>query len=1109
MSRHNVPMITVVAKLHPFKAEKTERQMPQGLSIRQTIAELDSHYREHYIEINGRECNQYDAIPQPDDHVVIMARLTGGDDGEIENDTEEAAKRGGVGGIALGIALIAAGIGLSFIPFVGPALITAGAGMIVGGIALMMAADDIGDMAASLSGAKPSNQGQPPSVKPGYGITGQQNDIRPWGITPIILGKHLIVPPLAGKPYTSTDGEHQYLHQMFLVGQSGLNISEMKIGDTAISNFDDVETETIQDGSYSAHYPYVIDETTIGKQLEPFVAKTYTTAAGAIEIEVEIAYLRGIYKYENGKVKDTHTEYKVEYREVGAGSWTTLADRDFREELQRPVRYTHTVSVSRGQYEVRVERLNDPGDNFQGAKTPHWTVMRTKRGDEAGDPIRPINSDISDQFTYIALKAKATNQFNGQIKKFNCIAEAVIPDWTGAVWSDAATTNPASVALYLLRSSVVNPDPIPDSQIDFDSFQALHEWADSDNAHDFSAVITEQDRCVDLIRMVLNTCRSHLNITDGKYAIIQDVEKPNPVQMFTTRNSWNFSSVKGFSDVPHAVKVSFVNAATGYQADTRTVYDDGYDESTATDIQKVDMLGLTDADQAWKEGRYTLAAAKLRPEVFTIETDLDHIICNRGDKIAVQNDVPLVGISSGVVTEVLTNVGGDIIGIKSDEFFLMESGKTYGIRIINASAEFIQRELTAAVGEYNQLDFVSPTSETIEVGDKFAFGESGTETGEYIVTGIQPKDDLKATIKMVEYAPDVFTADSGAIPDYEPNMTIPGDFFAPADATPVYNQAETIASLESQVVNNNGQKPSFVELFESPVTGNEPTTTPDVPVVSLEPLYRGMKIEWTGQHNLVNGLRHEIQVSDDDATWYAVSIDGTDWKTGSAGGYTEVPAAVTRYIHADVPFIINTDAEGNDYPVGRELYYRVRRRTNTDDTSAWSASISATTLTVKNGTVALNAIKANNIETNVLNALIAQINNFIEITDGGGWDGYNADRTRRITLTSNKILMQIYDGITETWDTVGQIGGAQGATLSGYFRSLDTFAVGSVLDGDDDTTPFAHYTVDEQGTYGGEEFETWLHTDTTTADFGADYDMTDVEAAGDEMSADYRRASAA
>ena len=75
------------------------------------------------------------------------------------------------------------------------------------------------------------------------GIRGSQNRADPYGAIPLVLGRHLVVPLLGAEHYTERDGDDQYLRSLFVVGYGPLEIREIKIGDTPIGDFDDVDVE--------------------------------------------------------------------------------------------------------------------------------------------------------------------------------------------------------------------------------------------------------------------------------------------------------------------------------------------------------------------------------------------------------------------------------------------------------------------------------------------------------------------------------------------------------------------------------------------------------------------------------------------------------------------------------------------------------------------------------------------------------------------------------------------------------------------------------------------------------------------------------------------------
>jgi hypothetical protein len=198
--------------------------------------------------------------------------------------------------------------------------------------------------------------------------------------------------------------------------------------------------------------------------------------------------------------------------------------------------------------------------------------------------------------------------------------------------------------------------------------------------------------------------------------------------------------------------------------------------------------------------------------------------------------------------------------------------------------------------------------------------------------------------------------------------------------------------------------PTYVELQEGYTSGNG-TKTPTVPTISTCKAVgtKAILIEWDRQLNLTNLDHYEIQVSDDNSTWYSLQFDGSDWK-GTVDEDTDTD--VERLIHTNIPH--TGDA---DNPSGRTLYYRVRRVTKAAAASSWSTSASATTNTVGAGDLAGNSVYANNIIANVLEALFAKIAYALTIGFGGTGDKDNPDTgDRRVYIDDDELAIQKYDG---------------------------------------------------------------------------------------------------
>lgn len=189
-------------------------------------------------------------------------------------------------------------------------------------------------------------------------------------------------------------------------------------------------------------------------------------------------------------------------------------------------------------------------------------------------------------------------------------------------------------------------------------------------------------------------------------------------------------------------------------------------------------------------------------------------------------------------------------------------------------------------------------------------------------------------------------------------------------------------------------------------SGTNGTTTPTVPTVTAHGLYKAIVVLWDRQTYLTNFARYEVQVSDDGGTtWYSLDFGGAG--VGTATADTDCP--VERLTHTRIPF---GGTEGA--PTGTTYHYRVRRVTRAEAASSWSTPVSATTLTIDTGDLAENSITANKVSAGVINALIAEIQSYLTISDTLGWlaGQYTTpvSGNQRAYLDKNEIRLQIHNG---------------------------------------------------------------------------------------------------
>lgn len=167
---------------------------------------------------------------------------------------------GAVAAIALAIVapyaapLIGAAFGVT--SAIGISLITAG--IIIGGNLLIN---------ALLPPSVPGGQAQETfNSSPTYSLSAQGNQARLLQPIPRLYGRHILYPDFASQPYSSFEGNDQFLYQLFSLGVGTYNVEELRIEDTKMwdsvngfsSSFSDVELEVVEPGQTMTLFPAAV-----------------------------------------------------------------------------------------------------------------------------------------------------------------------------------------------------------------------------------------------------------------------------------------------------------------------------------------------------------------------------------------------------------------------------------------------------------------------------------------------------------------------------------------------------------------------------------------------------------------------------------------------------------------------------------------------------------------------------------------------------------------------------------------------------------------------------------------------------------------------------------
>lgn len=531
------------------------------------------------------------------------------------------------------------------------------------------------------------------------------------------------------------------------------------------------------------------------------------------------------------------------------------------------------------QYEVRVRTTHDPETDpiiQLYLSTVYWTVLRTF---QATPPTTQAG------LCKVAMRIKATGQLNGTVEEFNAIATSILPDWDPDLqqWTDQPTSNPASIYRDVLQGTA-NRRPKTDAQLDMAQIQAFHE-KNTAEGFKFNAVIDFRTTVKQLRQDVLAAGRATFHLRDMLYSVLFETIQPVGVAGITPRNSSGFTWHKRFLEIPHALRIRYVDEDSDYKQNERIVYADGFDKTTASIFEDGEAgLGVTSSTQVFKLKKRELAEAVLRADDYSIKMDFEHLQFSRGDRVDLQHDTVLFALNSARILEGQVDGANLILELLLDEPVTMELGKDYGVRIWKGTGGSCVGKADTVEGIQTTLTFSTPIPDSVgvNVGDLISFGLFGQEAVPCIVKSIRPGQDYSATVSLIDYAPAIMTADVVPIPDYEGNVTNPQEDRRRVPI-PIIDRVQS-----DEAVLVRGLDGSFQSRILVTVTLQSGYR---IPPDRLEAQFRESTSEapWTQLGVAVNSTAAEISlVPVTDRVLYDFRLRGVDSRTGSVSDWNWV-----------------------------------------------------------------------------------------------------------------------------------------------------------------------------------------------------------------------------
>jgi len=786
-------MPEIYAKPHPIQEDVYYTEVPINTNIKDIIGGVYDHV---HVAINDRTIPHayWDKVyTQENDKVIIAVRPDAtAAVSIIASYASSIATTAALGSYATIGAAIQAGAYAT-------AAFAALAGAVTG-VVVSMALNSL------IQPQTPEKSGGPGQANRWNRITGAQNKPNRYGSVPKLYGTFRYYPTLAANYYTEARGEDQFLRVLLCLGYGSLDIdgnkvgnghpvltdstaltsSNIQIGETDIFEYSDFNYEigtidqiTLYSNDITQQNPRVaLDFTgTGGSDHGPKtenVSQTLTTEPDTDEISIDLNFPEGLWTM--GKDGDLNSggwdnrndavRFKIEYAPTGTTNWTTAIDPwQINGHKRDPFARNQTFNVARGHYDVRVTRIGTSwADKENVYLDATWSALRS---------IKHTYPWINYDTVLMAIKIKSTGQLNGILNSINVKATSVLEVWDGSSYTATTTNNPAWAYLDTLRG-IQTQNPVPDDKIDLAAIKNWADWCDINNI-EYNWLHDSNETIVERLRAIASTGRASWALVDGVFSVIRDKPNQTPKQLISPRNAKNFKSTKVFHDIPHALKVKFIDPDS-WEETERIVYADGYNESNATKFEVFETQGVTDPDQAWKEGRFHLAQIILRPEVYELDMDIENVVVTRGDSAYLAYDSALIGIKWARIKEI------DGSDITIDEEVTIESGTTYGVKIRLNDNTYAARTVTNSAETTTTLSLDSAViglNVGLNVGDLLLFGVKNAEAIEVKIISIDYNPDLSATLRLVDAADAIHDADTGTIPPYDPVITKPPGFSKP------------------------------------------------------------------------------------------------------------------------------------------------------------------------------------------------------------------------------------------------------------------------------------------------------------------------------------------
>ena len=608
---------------------------------------------------------------------------------------------------------------------------------------------------------------------PTYSLQAQGNAARLGSPIPVNYGRMRIYPDFAATPYSEYESNEQYLYQLFCIGQGQNQVSEIRLENTPIENFEEATIEIVQplEKVTLFHTAVAIAPEAGGQDMSepitlgPYVLNDSGTEVGRVACDVVFpGGLIGVDE-DNGDEYSVGVHLRIWIEEVDdegdvIGGAISIFDSTISDMTRTAIRRTLGADVDPARYQMSIERTTDTAPNNE-VKSLQLGAMKGYLVDdnEYGD------------ITLMAMRVRATaNLSDAASRLVNVLNERMIPIWDpddGWTVEPVITRNPAWAFADAVRSRYGGD--FADSEIDLDGLHYLAGLFDS-RGDCFDGRFDTEQSLWDGLGKIGQVCRSGPVRQGNLIRLIRDQQIETPTQLFGMANMSEFSIDYVMHDdrTADSVKVTYWDEDRDY---TETTILAQLPDNTADNPQEITLFGCTQYEQAWREGMYLAASNRERRQMVSWKTGMEGHIPTFGDLVWVNHDLLSTDEQFGGTVEAVTS---DVLTLSRDVTISSESTwyiiirDRYGepsdpIPIESVDAHHVR--LLDTIPDIETDPQREPSHFVIGKGSEYAFPVK--------ITAITPEDIDNVAIAGCIESELVHTADEGEAPPPPPDITPP------------------------------------------------------------------------------------------------------------------------------------------------------------------------------------------------------------------------------------------------------------------------------------------------------------------------------------------------